>query len=59
MKARKDEKVDHYKSFGYLTIAKSDASYLLFATCHPVICYLLSDTHRYLSLETHSIILVI
>ena len=36
-----------------------DASYLLFATCHPVICYLLSDTHRYLSLETHSITLVI
>ena len=54
MKARKDEKVDHYKSFGYLKLAKSDASYILFATC-----YLISDTHRYLSLETHSITLVI
>ena len=59
MKARKDEKVDHYKSFGYLKLAKSDASYLLFPTCHPVICYLLSDTLGYLSLDTQFKIFVI
>ena len=48
MKEGKNVKVDHHVSFGYLKLAMSDAGYLLFATCHPVICYLLSDTHLYL-----------
>ena len=59
MKVGKNVKVDHHVNFGYLKLAMFDAGYLLFATYHPVICYLLSDTHWYLSLDTRFIILVI
>ena len=46
----------NYMSFCYPKLAMSDTFYLFFATCHPVICYFLYDTHWYLSLDTCFII---